>query len=188
MGINQLAFLLLALLVLSIAAWIAGRWPQSRGVRVAAVVLGIGVTVYCSTALTPLDSATRENGSETALSKGGLKWEAFTPDRLAGYRSSGKPVLIDFTAAWCLTCQVNDRVVFHSPEVEQRLNHSDIALLRADWTSQDPVITEWLAKFGRSGIPFYVIYPPEQGSTPTTLPDGILTPSTLLKNLDKLKI
>jgi thiol:disulfide interchange protein DsbD len=187
-GMNQLALLLFALLVLSIAAWIAGRWPQSRTVRAAAVVLGIGVTAYCSTALTPLDTAARQNGSEAALSKGGLKWEAFSPDKLASYRSSGKPVLVDFTAAWCLTCQVNDRVVFHSPQVEQRLNRSDIVLLRADWTSYDPVITEWLAKFGRSGIPFYIIYTPDRGSTPTTLPDGILTPSTFLKSLDKLKI
>lgn len=187
-GVNQLAFVLLALLALSLAAWIAGRWPQSRALRAAAMVLGIGVTVYCSAALNPLDNAARQNGSETSLSKGGLKWEAFSPDKLANYRSSGKPVLVDFTAAWCLTCQVNDRVVFHSPQVEQRLNRSDIVLLRADWTSYDPVITEWLAKFGRSGIPFYIIYTPDQGSTPTTLPDGILTPSTFLKSLDKLKI
>ncbi len=185
-GMNQLALMLFALLVLSVAAWIAGRWPQSRIPRVAAAVIGIAVTVYCSAALTPVAAADRQTTSE--LSKGALKWEPFSPDKLASYRSSGKPVLVDFTAAWCLTCQVNDRVVFHSPEVEQRLNRSDIALLRADWTSYDPVITEWLAKFGRSGIPFYIIYTPDQGSTPTTLPDGLLTPSTFLKSLDKLKI
>jgi thiol:disulfide interchange protein len=187
-GMNQLALLLFALLVLSLAAWIAGRWPQSRVLRVAAAVVGIAVTVYCSATLTPLAAADRRNGSETALLEGRLKWEAFSPEKLASYRSAGKPVLVDFTAAWCLTCQVNDRVVFHSPVVEQRLNRSDIALLRADWTSYDPVITEWLAKFGRSGIPFYIIYTPDQGSTPTTLPDGILSPSTFLKSLDKLKI
>jgi thiol:disulfide interchange protein DsbD len=187
-GMNQLALMLFALLFLSLAVWIAGRWPQSRAVGITAAVIGIAATVYCSAALTPLAASDRQNGSEAALAKGGLKWEAFSPDKLASYRSSGKPVLVDFTAAWCLTCQVNDRVVFHSPEVEQRLNRSDIALLRADWTSYDPVITEWLAKFGRSGIPFYVIYTPGQGSTPVTLPDGLLTPSAFLKSLDKLKI
>ena len=187
-GMNQLALMLFVLLLLSVAAWIAGRWPQNRVVRITAAAIGIAITVYCSAALTPLAAADRQDGSEAALAKGGLKWEAFSPDKLASYRSSGKPVLVDFTAAWCLTCQVNDRVVFHSPEVEQRLNRSDIALLRADWTSYDPVITEWLAKFGRSGIPFYVIYTPAQGSTPTTLPDGLLTPSAFLRSLDKLKI
>ncbi len=182
-GMNQLAGMLFTLLILSIAAWVSGRWPR-RAIRVPAIVLGLAVAVYCCTFLKPAAAGTL---ADTA-SAGNLKWEPFTPERLASYRSSGKPVLIDFTAAWCLTCQVNDRVVFHSREVEQRLNHSDIALLRADWTSYDPTITEWLAKFGRSGIPFYVIYGPEREAAPTTLPDGLLAPSTLLQSLDKLKI
>ncbi len=183
-GVNQLALLLLTLLVLSMAAWIAGRWPQSRAVRAIAIVLGIAVTAYCSLILAPVQAA----GQPQAMSANGLNWQPFTPARLEGYLSSGKPVLVDFTAAWCLTCQVNDRVVFHSPEVEQRLNRSDIALLRADWTSYDPAITAFLAKFGRSGIPFYLVYAPKQGSSPTALPDGLLTPSAFLKSLDKLKI
>ena len=183
-GMNQLAGMLFTLLILSVAAWVIGRWPQRKAIRVPAIVIGLAVAAYCCTFLKPAAAGTL---AETA-SAGNLKWEPFTPDRLASYRSSGKPVLIDFTAAWCLTCQVNDRVVFHSREVEQRLNHSDIALLRADWTSYDPTITEWLAKFGRSGIPFYVIYGPQREAAPTTLPDGLISPSTLLRSLDKLKI
>jgi thiol:disulfide interchange protein/DsbC/DsbD-like thiol-disulfide interchange protein len=183
-GMNQLAGMLFTLLILSIAAWVIGRWPQRRTIRIPAIIIGLGVAAYCCALLKPAAAGTL---AETA-SAGNLKWEPFTPERLATYRSSGKPVLIDFTAAWCLTCQVNDRLVFHSREVEDRLNRSDIALLRADWTSYDPTITEWLAKFGRSGIPFYVIYGPEREAAPTTLPDGLISPSTLLQRLDKLKI
>ncbi len=185
-GIDQLAKLLLTLLALSVAGWVAGRWPQSRPARTIAVLLGIAVTLYVSVTLTPLRAGALRADAADGTS-GGLKWEAFSPEKLASYRASGKPVLIDFTAAWCLTCQVNDRVVFHSPEVEQRLNRSDIALLRADWTSYDPIITNWLAKFGRSGIPFYLIYAPKQ-TDPVVLPDGILTPSMFLQNLDNVRL
>ncbi len=183
-GINQLSVLLFTLLVLSIAGWMAGRWPQSRSARAVAVLLGLAVTIYSSVTLSPVRA-----GSISGVQTGsGLKWEAFSPEKLEKYRASGKPVLIDFTAAWCLTCQVNDRVVFHSPEVERHLNKSDIALLRADWTSYDPTITNLLAKFGRSGIPFYVVYGAQTNAAPLILPDGLLTPSGFLAHLRKVDL
>jgi len=184
-GMNQVAILLLALLCLAIAGWMAGRWPTNRAVKTAAVVLGLAITAYSSTVLTAVPPITVE---ASASSANGLKWETFSPEKLASYRAAGKPVLVDFTAAWCLTCQVNDRVVFHSPDVERHLNRSNIALLRADWTSYDPVITDWLAKFGRSGIPFYVVYSGMGDSAPLTLPDGLMTPSGFLEHLKKVNL
>ena len=184
-GINQLIGILATLLLLSVAAWVAGRWPMNTKTKILAAALGIVITIFCSAVLRPVNA---NSLSSAASQSGGLKWEAFTPEKVASYRSAGKPVLIDFTAAWCLTCQVNDRVVFHSPQVEKRLNQSDIALLRADWTSYDPTITAWLAKFGRSGIPFYVIYGAQPNSAPVTLPDGILTPSAFLQTLSSLNL
>ncbi len=174
-GMNQLAVMLFGLLVLAIAGWMMGRWSGSRVARIAAVALALATVVFAVSTLAPQKAE-------------GLKWEAFTPEKLAAYRAEGKPVLIDFTAAWCLTCQVNDRVVFHSPQVERHLNRSDIALLRADWTSYDPTITDTLAKFGRSGIPFYVIYGPSANAEPVTLPDGLLSPSGFLNTLNKLNL
>jgi thiol:disulfide interchange protein len=185
-GVNQLAGLLLTLLVLAIAGWIAGRWPQSRTAKAVAIVLGLAVTIFSTASVAPLAAGARASSNQSGpRAANELRWEPFTAEKLAGYRAAGKPVLVDYTAAWCLTCQVNDRVVFHSPEVQRHLNNSNIALLRADWTSYDPAITASLAEFGRSGIPFYVVYGAKENATPVTLPDGLLTPTSFLENLRK---
>jgi thiol:disulfide interchange protein DsbD len=183
-GIDQVTILLWSLLVIGVAAWILGRWSHKRLALLASLALIIAATLYPmlnSSAAPPVSAA---NGQP---SKDGLNWEPFTAEKLAGYRASGKPVFIDFTAAWCLTCQVNDRVVFRSEDVKKRLKQSGIVLLRADWTSNDPEITEALAQYGRSAVPLYVLYGQGQ-SQPVILPDGLLRPSTFLNALQQVKL
>jgi thiol:disulfide interchange protein len=93
-------------------------------------------------------------------------------------------VFVDFTAAWCVTCQVNKRVALNGERVQQRFVKDEVVLMRADWTNRDARITRALAEFGRNGVPLYVLY--DQRGQPTVLPE-LLTEGTVLAALDKLK-
>ena len=96
----------------------------------------------------------------------------------------GQPVFVDFTASWCLSCQVNERVALDRPEVAQAFAAANVALFRADWTREDPAITQALTDLGRSGVPVYALYTPGQ-STPQLLPQ-VLTPGIVIDALSKL--
>ena len=184
---NALAFLLLAFLLLGVAGWILGRWPARRlPTAMAALVILIAVAVPLvamrTTAFvvpTPADSKARVMVFDPK------SWQPFTPTVVASYQAQGRPVLVDFTANWCLSCQVNERVVLDRPEVQARLRASNIALIRADWTHHDDDIAQALAALGRSGVPAYAIYPANAGEAPVLLPE-VLTSSILFDAVDKV--
>jgi thiol:disulfide interchange protein DsbD len=112
----------------------------------------------------------------------GLPWIPWSPETVDRLRAEGRPTYVDFTARWCLTCQVNKKVVFGSDEVRRAFIERDVALLRADWTSRDPRITEALVAFGRSGVPLNVYYPPGAGAQPRVLP-SVLSAGIVLEAL-----
>lgn len=112
-----------------------------------------------------------------------IAWEVYSENRLGQLLDEEKAVFIDFTAAWCLTCKVNERVTLDSPKVVDAFRSAGIAALKADWTSQDPAIEQALAKYGRNSIPLYVFYP--AGSRKAILLPEILTPSKVLEYLKR---
>jgi thiol:disulfide interchange protein DsbD len=125
----------------------------------------------------------------TALKTASTKLVSHHPDRLPWSEeevtrqiAQGRTVFIDFTAAWCLTCQVNERVTLSNPDVQAAFRSKNIAFLVADWTRRDPAITSALQKYGREGVPTYVILRPTPNSKPQLLPE-IITPSIVLKSL-----
>ena len=167
-GINRLALLLLTFLVLAIAGWALGRWPARWGSAIAALVLiALGLAL-------PLH--TQKVEAQT--------WEPWSPETLASARASGDPVFVDFTAAWCLSCKVNEAAVLRSEEIESRLTKGHFKLLKADWTQYDPKITAQLAQVNRSGVPTYIIFPAGKASNADVLPE-LLTKDIVSKAIDK---
>ena len=108
-------------------------------------------------------------------------WEPYSAQQVAALTAAGKPVFVDFTAAWCVTCQVNERVVLARDDVRAAFRARGVTLVRADWTRRDPEIARALADLGRSGVPAYVLYMP--GRAPQLLPE-LLTPERVLAALD----
>ena len=166
------------LVLLGFAAWVVGitQATADRGRRIgqsaAAAALLAALAVLSGIATAP---------AVTAGSVAEAGAEPFTPARLAALRSEGRPVFVNMTAAWCVTCLVNERVALGSEPVQRAFADHHVAYLKGDWTLQDPSITDYLRENGRDGVPLYVSYPP--GGQPEVLPQ-ILTANAVLTELD----
>jgi thiol:disulfide interchange protein DsbD len=182
-GAMVVTALLAGFLLIAIAGWFLGRWPAKgwSTTIAAAILLGfVGLSFFSSRAFASHDRAVALSVSLVAR----RHWESWSPTRVNTYLSSGQPVFVDFTASWCLSCQVNERIALTKPEVMKAFADSHVALLKADWTQHDDVITDTLAKLGRSGVPVYALYVPGE-STPRLLPE-VLTPGIVTEAIANL--
>lgn len=173
-GTLHMAMLLGGLLLIAIAAWVLGRWPVRRWSTLVAVLL-------CAAAIAlPLYGS----GADTSGNKDAVQWKTFSAEDVASARSQGKAVFVDFTAAWCLSCQVNERVVLKTSDVEKELRAPNVVPMKADWTQYDPKITAALQAAGRSGVPTYIVYPANPSAAADVLPE-VLSKSVVLEALKR---
>jgi thiol:disulfide interchange protein len=129
-------------------------------------------------------SAAAGAGGSTKPDDAGVVWQPYSEQALDAARAAGRPVFIDFTAAWCLSCQFNERAVLKSGEVERALRQGNVVTMKADWTNSDPDITKKLAEVGRAGVPTYVLYPAAAGGGADVLPE-LLTKDLVLKAIQR---
>lgn len=184
-GVDGVVMTLAFLVCVGLACWIYGAFG-SRYARAASrvpaviamviVILGggwifLGKGFAASQAMVPAES-------------GGIAWTPFTPASLEKFLAEGRGVFLDFTAAWCLSCKFNERTAIDRPAVREALAASGLVAMKADWTNADPDITAELNKFGRVGVPFYVIYPPGNKGTPIILPE-LLTEQIVLDGIQE---
>jgi thiol:disulfide interchange protein len=187
-GAALLAALLGTFLLLAVAGWFLGRWPARRWATAVAGLILLAVVAACVAA--PRELAVAPSVTSPASSSGGSAarsasaWQPWSDDAVQKSLAGGQPVFVDFTAGWCLSCQVNERVALDQTDVMQAFAAANVALFRADWTREDPAITQQLTALGRSGVPVYALYTPGQ-TDPELLPQ-VLTPGIVTDALAKL--
>jgi thiol:disulfide interchange protein DsbD len=185
-GAELLAALLCSLLLLAVAGWFLGRWPARRWATVVAVLIVAGVVALSlfGQKLAGEQPVTANQGNATTQNAAAGSWSSWSADAVQKSLATGQPVFVDFTASWCLSCQVNERVALSRPEVMQAFAARNVALFRADWTREDPAITQALTDLGRSGVPVYALYTPGK-SDPVLLPQ-VLTPGIVTDAINSL--
>ena len=165
-GIDGAAALLMLLLAMALLVWSLGLSGKGR------VVLGglsAAALVWLGVAVGPNVTRRQESGAAAVTETGvqGVSWQPWSADKVAALQAEGRPVFVDFTAAWCVTCQFNKRNALADEGLLQDMAAKNVALLRADWTRRDPAVTAALAQLGRNGVPVYVIY--KNGQSPVVL-------------------
>jgi thiol:disulfide interchange protein DsbD len=174
---------LFGLVLVGFAVWVYGRTrfaaPAARRLGSGLAAAGLAIAVALAAMLPPA-------GARAALpdaARDGLRYQNFNAARLAALTAEHKPVFVNLTAAWCLTCIVNERATLDRDAVRRAFAAHGVVALKGDWTRQDPEIAALLQSFGRSGVPLYLLY--DSKGTATVLPQ-ILTEASVIEAVRKL--
>lgn len=176
LGINATALLLVGLVLLTMSVWL---WkliaPRNTLARVVTFIFLTGLT------LLPIVNLPESSASLANQSTKNDSVLIYDEAVLQQYRNEGRAIFVYATAAWCITCKMNERVAINDETVQQHIAKLKIPVMVADWTNEDPAITQFLQKYDRAGVPLYVFFPAD-GAKPRILPQ-ILTPSILIEAL-----
>ena len=157
-GVDGAGALLALLLCMALVVWALGLEGRSR---IAFATLSIAAFAGVALAIGPLVTRMDDSGSSANVAAGTgntATWQAWAPGRVEAELAAGRPVFVDFTAAWCITCQYNKKTTLSNSEVLTDMKARNVTLLRADWTRRDPAITVALEQLGRNGVPVYVLH------------------------------
>ena len=170
LGADAVLYLGFGLVALGLSAWLWGIAQHGGGI---AYRVGSAVAIVTALALSYPSAlpATASSTASTATVQSG--WEPYSAQRLAELQAAGRAVFVDFTAAWCVTCQVNKKLVLDTAAAGQLFRDKSVSLVRADWTRRDAAITQAIGELGRNGVPVYVLYRP--GKAPLVLPEVLQT-------------
>ena len=171
------------LLVISVACWMKGAFvsPTASATK-RGIVLVLMLMLMLGSGIYFIGDKFYSANVASAGSQLRGDWQGFTPQRLQAELEQGHTVFVDFTAAWCLTCKFNEASVLESQDVREAFQRRGIVKMKADWTNGDPVITKLLQRFGRPGVPLYVLYP-AKNEEPIVFPE-LLTKSMVLEKLE----
>jgi thiol:disulfide interchange protein len=174
---------LLGLVLIGFAVWVFGQTrAAARGGRRLGIALAGGAALAAlviAASFAPIENGT---AGAAAGSPSRLSYQPFTLERLTALEREGRPVFVNLTAAWCVTCLVNERIALDNSAVEKAFVARGIVPLKGDWTSGNPKITDFLRRFGRNGVPLYLYY---NGDRPPVVLPQILTAAIVLDTIGK---
>jgi thiol:disulfide interchange protein len=167
--------------LIGLAAWAYQKSSSSSGrgrvtvlvTAVASLLIAVILPVHFADVAAASNVSASPSASEAR--PGVDEWQPYSAARVAELNAAGQPLLVNFTASWCLTCLVNERNAFADSAVQKIFRDKKVILMKGDWTNRDPAITHALAAFGRAGVPLYVVYNSRPGSTQPLILPQILT-------------
>jgi thiol:disulfide interchange protein DsbD len=183
-GEEQIPELLFFLLIWALLAWIYGRWA-ARSFLVRLLTIGLIILSFFALEEPSASSGLKAKTVSQSKAQDADGWQPWSPASVDDALAKGQPVFVDFTAAWCLSCKVNEAVALGTDTVKQAFAQKNVALFRADWTHSDPEISKTLQQFKRDGVPLYLLYSPKNKDAPQVLPE-VLTPGIVLDALKNL--